>query len=91
VINLRKVTPLPKEALEEIGFYWHTDLDNTDYIADSMIEVSEAEAEAYYNAANEIYDMYVEAGEYVIKNNLFHEIGIPFNLGEIIKMSGCRR
>lgn len=52
-----------------------------------MIEVSEAEAEAYYNAANEIYDMYVEAGEYVIKNNLFHEIGIPFNLGEIIKMS----
>ncbi len=87
MINLRKVTPLPKEALEEIGFYWHTDLDNTDYIADSMIEVSEAEAEAYYNAANEIYDMYVEAGEYVIKNNLFHEIGIPFNLGEIIKMS----
>lgn len=87
MIRLKNVTPLPKEALEEIGFYWHTDIDNTDYVADSMVEVSEAEAEAYYNAANEIYDMYVEAGEHVIKNNLFHDIGIPFNLAEIIKTS----
>lgn len=44
MIKLKNVTPLPKEALEEIGFYWHTDIDNTDYVADSMIEVSEAEA-----------------------------------------------
>jgi len=87
MINLRNVQPLPKEALEEIGFYWHTDIDNTDYIADSMVEISEAEAEAYYTAANEIYDMFVEAGEYVIKNNLFYEIGIPFNLIEPIKLS----
>jgi glutathionylspermidine synthase len=87
MVSLRNVQPLPKEALEEIGFYWHTDIDNTDYIADSMVEVSEAEAEAYYNAANEIYDMFVEAGEYVVKNNLFHEIGIPFNLVESIKLS----
>ncbi|HRF56016.1 MAG TPA: glutathionylspermidine synthase family protein [Campylobacterales bacterium] len=85
--KLINVQPLPKEALEEIGFYWHTDVDNSDYIADSMIEVSEAEAEAYYKAANEIYDMFVEAGEYVIKNNLFHEIGVPFNLVEAIKLS----
>jgi len=87
MVSLKKVNPLPKEALEEIGFYWHTDIDNSDYIADSMVEVTEAEAEAYYNAANEIYDMFVEAGDYVIKNNLFHELGIPFNLVEAIKLS----
>ena len=31
--------------------------------------------------------MYVEAAEHVIKNDLFHEIGIPFNLVEVIKES----
>lgn len=87
MIRLKNVQPLPKEALEEIGFYWHTDIDNSDYVADSMVEITEAEAEAYYTAANEIYDMFVEAGEHVIKNNLFHEIGIPFNLVEPIKLS----
>lgn len=87
MVSLKKVNPLPKEALEEIGFYWHTDIDNSDYIADSMVEITEAEAQAYYNAANEIYDMFVEAGEHVIKNNLFHELGIPFNLVEAIKLS----
>lgn len=87
MINLRKVEPLPKSVLEEIGFYWHTDIDNSDYIADSVLEVTQAEAEAYYNAANEIYDMFVEAGQYVIDNNLFHELGIAFNLVELIKLS----
>ncbi len=87
MINLRSVTPLPKEALEEMGMYWHTDIDNSDYIADSMVEITEAEAESYYEAANAIYDMFVEAGQYVIDNNLFHEIGIPFNLVEPIKLS----
>jgi glutathionylspermidine synthase len=31
--------------------------------------------------------MFVEAGEYIIENNLFHEVGIPFNLIDIIKES----
>ncbi|MCG3720256.1 glutathionylspermidine synthase family protein, partial [Aliarcobacter butzleri] len=32
-------------------------------------------------------DMFVEAGQYVIDNDLFHELNIPFNLVEIIKES----
>ncbi len=87
VVKLKKVAPLQKEYLEELGFVWHTDNDNTSYIADELTVVSEAEAEAYANAANELYDMFVEAGEYVIENSLFHEIGIPFNLVELIKTS----
>ncbi len=31
--------------------------------------------------------MFVEAGEYVVENNLFHEIGIPFNLVDAVKKS----
>ncbi len=67
-----------------MGFSWHTDSDNTPYIADELVKISPSEAEAFYNAGNELYEMFVEAGEYIIENNLFHEIGIPFNLVDTI-------
>ena len=87
VVNLKKIEPLDKSYLEELGFVWHTDSDDSSYIADELVVLSEEEAEAYANATNELYDMFVEAGEYVIENELFHEIGIPFNLVDIIKKS----
>lgn len=86
-MNILKISPLTTEYLEKIGFSWHTDLDNSPYIADELVEVSQDECEAYYNAANELYDMFIKAAQYVIDNDLFHELGIPFNLVEIIKMS----
>lgn len=87
-MNLIKVEPLTTEFLESINFSWHTDYDDdTPYLVDELIEVSEIEAEAYAQAANELYDMYVEAGDYVIDNDLFHELNIPFNLVEMIKAS----
>ncbi|SFV61484.1 Similarity with glutathionylspermidine synthase, group 2 [hydrothermal vent metagenome] len=79
--------PLSTKYLESLGFVWHTDSDKSAYIADELVVLTEAEAEAYYEATNELYDMYVEAAEYVIENNLFHEIGIPFNLVDAIKES----
>jgi glutathionylspermidine synthase len=86
-INLKKVNPIPSKVLEDIGFHWHTDMDGTKYIADEIVQVSEAETEAYAVAANELYDMFVQGAEYVIENNLFHELAIPFNLIDIIKLS----
>ncbi len=59
-----------------------------DFLEDNMsITVKKTEAQAYYKAVNELYDMYVEAAEYVIENDLFFDLGIPFNLIEIIKKS----
>ena len=75
------------QFLEKIGFFWHTDPDETPYVASEIVEISSDEADAYYEAVNELYDMFVEAGEYVIENELFHEIGIPFNLIDAVKMS----
>jgi glutathionylspermidine synthase len=87
-MNLKKVEPLSVEFLKSINFSWHTDEDDdTPYLVDELIEVSEVEAEAFAEAANELYDMYVEAGDYVIDNDLLHDINIPFNLVEIIKQS----
>ncbi|WP_419773656.1 glutathionylspermidine synthase family protein [Halarcobacter sp.] len=86
-MKLQKLEPLTSEYLESIGFVWHTDEDNTSYIANEIVEISEEEATAYYEATNELYDMFCEAGEYVIENDLFHELNIPFNLVEMIKES----
>jgi glutathionylspermidine synthase len=87
LVKLNKIKPLKNEQLEELGFTWHTDSDNSKYISESLVQITTDEAQAYYNAANELYDMYVKAAEYVIENNLFFELGIPFNLIDAIKKS----
>ncbi|KLE10615.1 glutathionylspermidine synthase [Aliarcobacter butzleri L354] len=86
-MKLEKLKPLTDEYLESIGFIWHTDKDNSSYISNEIVVISEDEANAFYEATNELYDMFVEAGQYVIDNDLFHELNIPFNLVEIIKES----
>ncbi len=86
-MRLEKLKPLSDEYLESIGFVWHTDSDNSSYISDEIVVITEDEANAYYEATNELYDMFAEAGQYVIDNNLFHELNIPFNLVEVIKES----
>ena len=87
MITLEKVKPLTNEFLESIGFYWHTDEDKSPYVADELVVVTQNEADKYYEATNELYDMFVEAGEHVIENDLLHEIGIPFNLIDMVKQS----
>lgn len=86
-MQLEKLNPLTNEYLESIGFHWHTDEDKTSYVSDEVVAISEDEATAYYEATNELYEMFCEAGEHVIENDLFHELNIPFNLVEIIKAS----
>lgn len=86
-MRLKTLTALTDEYLESIDFVWHTDEDNSSYIANEIVEVSFDEAQAYAQACNELYEMYCEAGEYVIENNLFHELNIPFNLVDVIKKS----
>jgi len=86
-MKLQPIKVPDNKFLEEIGFFWHTDPDNTPYVADEIVVINSDEADAYYEAVNELYEMFTEAGEYVIENELFHEIGIPFNLVEAVKMS----
>jgi len=87
MINLQKLNPLSDDALEELGFTWHTDEDGSKYVSDELIQVTQSEAEAYYEATNTLYDMFVEAAEHIIENELFFEVGIPFNLVDVIKKS----
>ena len=86
-MKLEKLKPLTDDYLESIGFSWHTDSDNSSYVSDEIVVINEEEANAYYEACNELYDMFAQAGQHVIDNDLFHEINIPFNLIEMIKES----
>ncbi|HHC75288.1 MAG TPA: glutathionylspermidine synthase, partial [Thiothrix sp.] len=52
MIETRKVNPVSKTIMEEIGFGWHTDNDGTPYIIPELVEVSTTEADAYYEASN---------------------------------------
>jgi glutathionylspermidine synthase len=87
MLHVKKIKPLKEEFLDSIGFHWHTDNDNSPYVSDALVVISQDEAEAYYEAVNELYDMFSEAAQYVIDNNLFHELNIPFNLVDMIKKS----
>ena len=87
MVKLLDTAPLDTAYLEQIGFVWHTDSDESSYLSEQLVEITEAEAETYYQAGNTLYDMFIEAGQYVIDHGLFHEIGIPFNLVEQIKES----
>lgn len=90
MVQTEKVMPISPALMEEVGMTWHTDSDGTAYITDEIVPVHEDEAEAYYEAANTLYDMFVEAGQHVIDNDLFHELDIPFNLVDQIVRSWDR-
>ena len=87
MVQLKSIQPIADSKLEELGFIWHTDSDGSKYLGDALVKVTHQEAENYYEAVNELYEMYVKGAEYVIENNLFFELGIPFNLVEMIKKS----
>lgn len=86
-MRITTLKPFNKEDFERMELFWHTDPDNTEYISNELIHVSEEEADAYYDACNELYDMYVEAASYVIENNLFYELDIPNSLIDSIVQS----
>lgn len=86
-MDITNLKPFTNDELSKMGLSWHTDLDSTQYISDELISISQQEADAFYEAGNKLYDMYVEAAQYVIDNNLFHELDIPVSLIESIKQS----
>jgi glutathionylspermidine synthase len=87
MVSLQTIKAIDDRTLEQFGFGWHTDSDESKYVANELVIVSDSEAEAYYEAVNELYDMYATAAQHVIDNNLFFDLGIPFNLIDTIKKS----
>lgn len=81
------VRPVPDDIYEKLGFYWYTSPENNSYVADELVIIDDAAGDAYYRAANELYDMYVQAGQYVIDNKLYPLLDIHPDLVEMIETS----
>ena len=46
---------LDSQTLENLGCSWHTDPDESSYISNEIIEITQEEADAFYEAGNELY------------------------------------
>jgi len=87
MIHLKSLSNSPESALRNADWYWMLGEDTQSYLTNQVVVVSEAEAEKYYAAVNELYEMYIEAAQHVIDQNKFAELGIPENLVELVKYS----
>lgn len=77
----------PTQTLQRAGWDWMLGESTLPYVTDEMILVSTTEAEAYFQAVNQLYEMYVEAAQYVLDHQLWNEMGIPSNLIPLIEYS----
>jgi glutathionylspermidine synthase len=87
MITLKSFPRHPEQALRALGWNWMLGEDTLPYLVQEAVVVQEADANAYFEAAQTLYDMLVEAGQYVIDNQLFKDLGIPENLIEMVKYS----
>lgn len=61
--------------------------DTLPYLTNEVVVVKSAEADIYYEAVNELFEMFVAAGQHIIDENRFAELGFSANLIELIKLS----
>ncbi len=87
MIKIKTLPTSPEPQLRQIGWDWMLGSDTLPYLTHELVSVNQTEAQAYYDAANDLYEMFVEAGQAVIDQNRFAELGIPENLIELVKLS----
>ena len=84
---LKSLLTTPDAQLRNLGWDWMLGQDTLPYLSDQVVSVTPAEADAYCEAANDLFDMFVAAGQHVIDQNRFTELGIPANLIDLVKLS----
>jgi glutathionylspermidine synthase len=87
MLQLQKLKNSPDKHLQKLGWDWMLGKDTLTYLTQEVLKVSEKEADNYYQAANELYEMLVIAGQYLIDNQLFSSLDIPPNLIELIRFT----
>lgn len=87
MVRLKSLSNHPEQALQKVGWDWMLGADTAPYVVSDVVLVKEEEAVQYYEAAGTLYEMMVEAGQYVIDNGLFKDMGIPANLVELVRLS----
>ena len=70
-----------------MGYTWNKDYDGSYLVKDRLLQLSEKEAQAYYKAADTLYEMYEEAAAYVIERKLYADLDIAPSLVKLIEKS----
>ncbi|MFN3782557.1 MAG: glutathionylspermidine synthase family protein [Spirosomataceae bacterium] len=84
-MKIKHIAPLPSTVFNQLGWEYYISEQALGYLANELVQISKKEAEKLYEATNEVYDLFVEAGEYVLQNNLLDTLGIPKNLHVLIR------
>jgi glutathionylspermidine synthase len=87
MLKLKSLRVSPESQLRQLDWGWMIGRDTLPYLTNDVLQLTNREAEAYRDAVNQLYDMFVETGQDVIDHNRFKELGIPENLIELIKIS----
>ncbi|HPI07318.1 MAG TPA: glutathionylspermidine synthase family protein, partial [Saprospiraceae bacterium] len=87
MIQKQAITQLPNQVFNELGWDYFISEEATDYLTTEMVVVQEKERDVYYETGNRLYDLFVQAGTYVVQHNLLDTLGIPRNLQELVRIS----
>ncbi len=87
MITLKTLAQQPDGQLRQLGWDWMLGTDTLPYLTQEVVQLDVQQAMAYAEAANRLFEMLVEAGQHVIDQNRFAELGIPANLIDLIRHS----
>lgn len=87
MISLKTLATSPDTQLRNLGWDWMLGQDTLPYLSNEVVVVKPDEADDYYEAVNELFEMFVAAGQHIIDENRFAELAIPDSLIELIKLS----
>ena len=87
MIQKRAINQLPNKVFAQLGWDYFVSAEAADYLTTDLVQISEVERDAFYEAGNHIYELFVAAGEYVLVNNLLDKLGISRNLHQLIRLS----
>jgi len=87
MISLKPLPQSPDTQLRQIGWDWMLGTDTLPYLTNEVVQLNVQQAMAYAEAANRLFELLVEAGQHVIDQDRFAELGIPANLVELIRHS----
>lgn len=85
MIQLHSLSQAPDRILRSLGWDWMLGTDTLPYVTGDVVKIDQETAERYYEGGEQLYEMFREAGRYVVDNHLFREMGIPDNLVEMIR------
>lgn len=83
-MKIQTLKKLPEKVYQELGYDWCINQDTAPYLTDKIIEITQAEADAYYEAAETLMGLLQEAIPEQLTEAFLEKIGIPENIWDLV-------